>query len=156
MLEDYGTHTHATVKAWLAKHPRVHLHLTPTSASWTNLLEVFFSIITRQAIRRGSFPRVGDLVAAIRRFVDGWNQRCQPFVWAKDPDDIMIKATRKQTSSTEHPREARTVSQEAAYLFTGLPASRIDPLVPQGRLSPPPERSRPAKMDAKIAPFAGW
>jgi hypothetical protein len=49
----------------------------------------------------GSFPRVGDLVAAIRRFVDGWNQHCQPFVWVKDPD-IMIKATRKRTSGTEH------------------------------------------------------
>ena len=58
VLDNYGTHTHAEVKAWLAKHPRVHLHFTPTSASWMNLVEVFFSIITRQAIRRGSFPSV--------------------------------------------------------------------------------------------------
>ena len=102
VLDNYGTHTHAEVRAWLAKHPRVHLHFTPTSASWMNLVEVFFAIITRQAIRRGSFPSVPDLVAAIRRFVDGWNQRCQPFVWVKDADDIMIKATRKRTSGTEH------------------------------------------------------
>jgi hypothetical protein len=67
-----------------------------------NLVEVFFSIITRQAIRRGSFASVGDLVAAIRRFVDGWNERGQPFVWVKDTDDIMIRATRKRTTGTEH------------------------------------------------------
>ena len=102
VLDNYGTHTHATVKAWLARHPRIHLHFTPTSASWMNLVEVFFSIITRQAIRRGSFPSVPDLIAAIGRFVDGWNERCQPFVWVKDADDIMIKATRKRTSGTEH------------------------------------------------------
>ncbi len=102
VLDNDGTHTHATIRAWLAKHPRVHLHVTPTSASWMNLVEVFFAIITRQAIRRGSFPSVGDLVASIRRFVDGWNQRCQPFVWVKDADDIMVKATRKRTSGTGH------------------------------------------------------
>ena len=102
VLDNYGTHTHATVQAWLAKHPRVQLHFTPTAASWMNLVEVFFAIITRQAIRRGSFPSVADLVAAIRRFCDAWNQRCQPFVWVKDADDIMVKATRKRTSGTEH------------------------------------------------------
>jgi transposase len=102
VLDNYGTHTHLTVKVWLAKRPRIHLHFTPTSASWMNLVEVFFSIITRQAIRRGSFASVGDLVAAIRRFVDGWNEHSQPFVWVKDADDIMIKATRKRTSGTQH------------------------------------------------------
>jgi transposase len=102
VLDNDGTHTHATVTAWLAKHPRVHLHFTPTSASWMNLVEVFLAIITRQAIRRGSFASVADLVAAIRRFCDAWNQRCQPFVWVKDADDIMVKATRKRTSGTEH------------------------------------------------------
>jgi transposase len=102
VLDNYGTHKHPTVGAWLAKHPRIHLHFTPTAASWMNLVEVCFSIITRQAIRRGSFPSVADLIVAIGRFVDGWNQRCQPFVWVKDADDIMIKATRKRTSGTEH------------------------------------------------------
>jgi transposase len=102
VVDNYGTHSHATVRAWLAKHPRIHLHFTPTSASWMNLVEVFFAIITRQAIRRGSFPSVADLVAAIRRFCDAWNQRCHPFMWVKDADDIMVKATRKRTSGTEH------------------------------------------------------
>jgi hypothetical protein len=85
VLDNYGTHTHPTAKAWLAKHPHVHRHVTPTSARWMNLVERFVSIITRQAIRRVSFASVGDLVAAIRCFVDGWNQRRQPFVWVKTP-----------------------------------------------------------------------
>jgi transposase len=83
VLDNYGTHSHAAVTAWLARHPRIHLHFTPTSASWMNLVEVFFAIITRQAIQRGSFASVPDLIAAIRRFVDGWNERSQPFVWVK-------------------------------------------------------------------------
>jgi transposase len=99
VLDNYGTHTHAKVKAWLAKHPRIHLHFTPTSASWMNLVEVFFGIITRQAIRRGSFASVADLVAAIGRFCDAWNQRCHPFVWVKDADDILVKATPSRASS---------------------------------------------------------
>jgi transposase len=93
VLDNYGTHKHPAVRAWLAKHPRVHPHFTPTSASWMNLVEVFFAIITRQAIRRGSFASVADLVAAIGRFCDAWNRRCQPFVWVRHADDIMVKAT---------------------------------------------------------------
>src|SRR3954454_23111414 len=64
-------------RAWLKRHPRVQLHFTPTSGSWLNLVEVFFSIITRQALRRGSFPTVADLIAAIGRFIDAWNDRCR-------------------------------------------------------------------------------
>jgi hypothetical protein len=72
------------VRAWLARNPRITLHFTPTSGSWLNLVEVFFSIITRQAIRRGSFGSVKDLIAAIGAFIDGWNERCHPFVWTQD------------------------------------------------------------------------
>ena len=67
----------------------IGVSLTPTSGSWLNLVEVFFSIITRQAIRRGSYTSVKDLIAAIRRFIDGWNDRCQPFVWTKTADDLL-------------------------------------------------------------------
>ena len=63
--------------AWLGKHPRVHLHFTPTYGSWLNLVEVFFAIIERQALRRGDFASVEELVTAIRRFCEGWNERCQ-------------------------------------------------------------------------------
>jgi hypothetical protein len=67
-----------------------------------NLVEIFFGIITRQAIRRGSFDSVHELVDAIRRFIDRWNERCKPFLWTKDADAIMAKAKRKTTSNTQH------------------------------------------------------
>jgi hypothetical protein len=82
VCDTYATNT-PTVTAWLARNPRITLHFTPTSGSWLNLVEVFFGIITRQAIRRGSFDSVHELVDAIRRFIDGWNERCEPFVWTK-------------------------------------------------------------------------
>ena len=65
VVDNYATHKHPTVKAWLAKHPRVTMHFTPTSASWMNMVEIFFGIITRQAIRRGTFTSVADLQGAI-------------------------------------------------------------------------------------------
>jgi transposase/transposase-like protein len=102
VLDNYGTHKHPTVRAWLARNPRIVLHFTPTSGSWLNMVEIFFGIITRQAIRRGTFTSVHDLIAAIRRFIDGWNERCEPFVWTKPADEILAKAKRKTTSLTEH------------------------------------------------------
>jgi transposase len=94
VLDNYTTHNHAKVQAWLASHPRIHLHFTSTYASWLNLVEVFVSIIEGQALRRGDVASVGELVAAIRRFCDGWNQRCQPFTWTKDADQIFAKFKR--------------------------------------------------------------
>src|SRR5215216_1187323 len=94
VCDNYATHKHPNVKAWLAKNPRVILHFTPTSGSWLNLVEIFFGIITRQAIRRGTFTSVKDLIAAIGTFIDGWNDRCAPFVWTKTADQIIPKATR--------------------------------------------------------------
>ncbi len=102
VCDNASTHKHPAVRAWLERHPRVQLHFTPTSASWLNLVELFFSILTRQAIRRGTFRSVPDLVAAIRRFVDAWNVGCQPFQWVKDADQIIATATRKRTSVTGH------------------------------------------------------
>jgi transposase len=102
VLDNYHTHKHDDIKRWLAKHPRITLHFTPTSGSWLNLAEVFFSIITRQAIRRGSFDSVKDLVAAIRAFIDAYNDRCQPFVWTKTADEILPRATRQATSDARH------------------------------------------------------
>jgi len=90
------------VQAWLARHPRVHLHFTPTYASWLNLVEVFFAIIQRQALRRGDFASVDELMATIRRFCDGWNQRCHPFTWTNDADQILGKLNRQNTSATDH------------------------------------------------------
>ena len=102
VADNYATHKHPVVQAWLAKHPRVRMHFTPTSGSWLNLVEVFFGIITRQAIRRGTFTSVKDLIGAIETFIDAWNDRCQPFVWTKTADEILTKANRKVTSNTRH------------------------------------------------------
>ena len=103
VCDNYGTHTHPDVRAWLARHPRITLHFTPTSGSWLNLVEVFFSIITRQAIRRGSFTSVKDLIGAIEAFIDGWNDRCHPFTWTKTADEILPKCRPgKRSSFTRH------------------------------------------------------
>jgi len=102
VLDNYHTHKHDDINHWLARHPRITLHFTPTSGSWLNLVEVFFAIITRQAIRRGSFDSVRQLVAAIRAFIDGYNQRCQPFIWTKTADEILPRATRQRTSDAGH------------------------------------------------------
>ena len=102
ICDNYATHNHPNVRAWLAKNPRVTLHFTPTSCSWLNMVEIFFGIITRQAIRRGTFTSVGDLIEAITAFIDGWNERCQPFDWTKDADTLIAKAHRKPTSGTRH------------------------------------------------------
>src|SRR6476620_1071280 len=102
VCDNYATHKHPTVTAWLARNPRITLHFTPTSGSWLNLVEIFFGIITRQAIRRGTFSSVRELIEAITAFIDGWNERCQPFIWTKDADTIIAKAHRKLTSSTRH------------------------------------------------------
>ena len=102
VLDNYHTHKHDDINQWLAKHPRITLHFTPTSASWLNLVEVFFSIITRQAIRRGSFDTVNELIATIRAFIDGYNDRCQPFVWTKTADELLPRTIRQRTSDARH------------------------------------------------------
>jgi len=102
VADNYATHNHPNVKAWLAKHPRITMHFTPTHASWMNMVEIFFGIITRQAIRRRTFTSIGDLVSAIRTFIDAYNERCEPFLWTKTADDILSKAKRKTISDTRH------------------------------------------------------
>ena len=93
--DKYATHNHPGVRVWLAQNPRVALHFTPTGCSWLNTVEIFFSIITRQAIRRGTYRSVKDLTARIGEFIDGWNERCQPFVWTKSADELLAKARKK-------------------------------------------------------------
>jgi transposase len=101
VCDNYGTHKHPAVTTWLAKHPRITLHFTPTSGSWLNLVEVFFGIITRQAIRRGTFTSVRDLITAIETYIDAWNDRCEPFTWTKDADTILDKATHPKNRKTQ-------------------------------------------------------
>jgi transposase len=103
VVDNYATHKHPDVQAWLAKNPRITLHFTPTSGSWLNMVEIFFSIITRQAIRRGSFTSVRDLIAKIEAFIDGWNDRCHPFTWTKTAEQLLPHCRPgKRTSFTRH------------------------------------------------------
>ena len=104
VMDNYSTHKHATVKAWLAANPRIHVHFTPTSGSWLNLVEVWFGIIERQAIRLVSFPSVRDLMTKISEVITGWNHRKHPFIWTKPADQVLAKIERKRkhVSTTSH------------------------------------------------------
>ncbi len=94
ILDNYGTHKHANVVAWLAKHPRFHLHFTPTSSSWLNLVERWFRNLTDKAIRRGVFHSVPDLIAAIEAYLQANNDEPKPFVWTATADEILEKVRR--------------------------------------------------------------
>jgi transposase len=80
VVDNYTTHKRPAVTAWLARNPRISLHFTPTSGSWLDVVEIFFGIITRQAIRRGTFASVRELIDAITAFIQRWNERCQSFL----------------------------------------------------------------------------
>jgi len=104
VIDNYAAHKHAKVKTWLARRPRFHVHFTPTYASWLNLVERWFGIITQQAIRRGTFSSVKDLVSKIDRFVEHYNAKSRPFVWTATADSILEKIQRlcSLTSGTRH------------------------------------------------------
>lgn len=94
IADNYSTHKHPKVKAWLAKHRRFHMHFVPTSSSWLNMVERWFREITTKRIRRGSFHSVAQLEAAIRAFIDVHNENPRPFVWIADLKDILPKIQR--------------------------------------------------------------
>jgi transposase len=94
ILDNYGTHGHPNVKAWLEKHPRFKLHFTPTSSSWLNLVERWFGEITRKMIRRGVFHSVPELIAAIEEYIRCNNEDPRPFVWTKRAEDIIEKVSK--------------------------------------------------------------
>ena len=103
ILDNYGTHNHPMVKTWLEKHPRFHLHFTPTSSSWLNLVERWFGEITRKRIRRGVFRSVSELVVAIEEFIRINNENPRPFVWTKKVDAILEKVAHcKPVTGTLH------------------------------------------------------
>ena len=94
IVDNYATHKHARVKAWLAKRPRYHVHYTPTYATWINQVERWFGIITERAIRRGSFTSVQELVSRIESFVEQYNAQATPFVWTATAQSILAKVER--------------------------------------------------------------
>jgi len=95
VLDNSSTHSTPAVHAWLAAHPDVHFHFTPTGASWLNMVEAWFSILTRKSVRRGSFDTVRALIRHIQRYLAAWNAHPTPFVWTKDPAAIIKKALRR-------------------------------------------------------------
>ena len=91
IVDNYGTHKHPRVVSWLRRHPRFHLHFTPTSSSWLNLVERWFRNLTEKRIRRGSFASVPDLVAVIEDYLRKHNEKPQVFVWTATADQILAK-----------------------------------------------------------------
>ncbi len=104
IADNYATHKHPRVKAWLARHPRYHMHYTPTYSSWLNQVERWFALITQQAIRRGSFRSVRELVHKIDSFVTHYNLHRRPFLWTATADSIFAKLQRlcKVINGTGH------------------------------------------------------
>jgi putative transposase len=94
IADNYATHKHPRVKAWLARHPRFHIHYTPTYASWLNQVERWFGLITQRAIRRGSFRSVRELVRKIDHYVTHYNSSKRPFIWTATADSIFDKLRR--------------------------------------------------------------
>jgi transposase len=94
ICDNYGTHNHPNVRAWLAKHPRVTLHFIPTSSSWLNLVERWFRELTDKRIRRGSFTSVTDLIAAIEDYIAHHNDNPKPYKWTKTAEEIIEKVRR--------------------------------------------------------------
>ena len=103
IVDNSSTHSTEKVKAWLGAHRRITLHFTPKGASWINLVEAWFGVLTRKSVRRGSFDSVPHLVRHIEAFINHWNQHPTPFVWTKPADEIIRKARHlNSTSETGH------------------------------------------------------
>jgi transposase len=103
IADNYATHKHPTVQRWLARNPRVHMHFTPTSASWLNLIERFFRDLTDKRIRRDAFPNVDALIAAIDKYIADHNEDPKPFVWTKAAPDILAKVVRARQALASRP-----------------------------------------------------
>ncbi|OGU31322.1 MAG: transposase [Ignavibacteria bacterium GWA2_55_11] len=104
VVDNYATHNHPRVKRWLLRHPRWHVHHTPTYASWLNQVEIFFNLITQQAIRRGTFGSVKELIAKIQTYIKQYNKHPKPFLWTATADSILAKIERlcQSISGTRH------------------------------------------------------
>jgi transposase len=103
IADNYGTHKHPNIQAWLAAHPRFHFHFVPTSSSWLNLVERWFGKITTDRIRRGVFKSVAELEAAILDYIRHNNENPQPFVWTKSANDIILKVNRGRAALNKPP-----------------------------------------------------
>ncbi|MGH8146035.1 MAG: IS630 family transposase [Rhodanobacteraceae bacterium] len=106
IADNYATHKHPTVRAWLVQHPRLHMHFTPTSASWLNMVERFFRDLDVTRLRRGAFTSVAELIAAIDAYVAHHNTRPKPFIWTAKAHDILQKVIRANQRLSSKQNEA--------------------------------------------------
>jgi len=104
ILDNYGTHKTPFIHRWLARHPRFHVHFTPTNASWLNLVERWFAALTEKQIRWGVDRSTRELEQAIRHYIETTNARPKPFVWTKTADEILASVARfcKRISDSGH------------------------------------------------------
>jgi transposase len=104
VCDNYGTHKTPAIKAWLARHPRVHLHVTPTGSSWLNQVERWFAFLTDQKIKRGAHQSVRALENDIRAWIGDWNTHPRPFIWTKTAEEILDSLARfcRRTSGAGH------------------------------------------------------
>src|SRR6202046_5143922 len=104
VMDNYATHKTPAIQRWLVRHPRYHVHFTPTSASWLNQVERFFATLTEKQIRRGSFRSTQQLETAIRQYLDHHNTQPKPFLWTKSADDILTALARycERTNDSGH------------------------------------------------------
>jgi transposase len=98
IADNYATHKHAKVQKWLKRHPRFHVHFTPTSASWLNMVERFFRDLTQNRLRRGVFRDVEELIVAVEAYIDQHNENPKPFIWTAKANDILEKVKRARKS----------------------------------------------------------
>jgi transposase len=94
IVDNYATHKHKKVRDWLAKNTRVHLHFTPTSSSWLNLVERFFGLLTERQLKRGIFTSVDELEKCILRYIESNNEEPVPLAWTKSAEEILGKVNR--------------------------------------------------------------
>jgi transposase len=103
ILDNYATHKHPKVLAWLSRHPRFVFHFTPIACSWLNAVETFFAALTKRRLRRGVFGSIVDLQAAIKRYIAAHNTEPKPFVWTADPERVLAAINRgKQAWESAH------------------------------------------------------
>jgi len=104
ILDNYSTHKTPTVRRWLARHPRFHVHYTPTYSSWINLVESWFAVLTNRRLRRSSFRSTRQLESAVKAFIEATNEHPTPFVWSKSAADILESVQRfcQRISGTDH------------------------------------------------------
>jgi transposase len=98
IADNYSTHKHAKVQAWLKRRPRFHVHFTPTSSSWVNVVERFFRDLTENRLRRGVFRDVEELIMAVETYIDKHNEAPKPFIWTAKATDILEKVKRARAA----------------------------------------------------------